>query len=145
MNQSVSGKKVLVLVASGVDESVMVTIQRDLGKAGAQVKAIGAEAGLVNSWNGNGFGLYFPIDVPINQALGADYDVLVVPSGSRSVQKLANTPHSERIISSFVAAQKPMCFIGDAAVLLEKTGNAGVSVMTSVDELLGTVPVQVAA
>jgi len=144
-NQSLSGKKVLLLASSGVDEEVMSVTQRDLTKAGAIVKTVGAEPGLINSWNGSTFGLYFPVDIQINTALGSDFDVLVVPSGSRSIQKLINNPHAERIVSSFVAAQKPMCFIGDARVLLEKTGHEGVAVTASVEEMLGVAPVQAAA
>jgi hypothetical protein len=53
--------------------------------------------------------------------LGADFDCLIVPSGTRGVQKLAGSAHSERIISSFITAGKPMAFMGNAVELLAKT------------------------
>jgi protease I len=124
MAQELNGKKILVLVSNGVDETVMSNVQRDMIKSGALIKTVGTESGLVNSWKNNTWGLYFPVDMPISQVLGVDYDMLIVPSGSRSVQKLANNPHAERIISSFIASQKPMCFMGDAVELLAKTGHA---------------------
>lgn len=114
------GKKVMVLVSNGVDESVMSNIMRELVKTGAVIKTVGTESGLVNSWNNNAWGLYFPVDQQIGQTLGADFDCLVVPSGSRSVQKLAANAHAERIITSFITACKPMAFMGNGVELLAK-------------------------
>ncbi len=121
---SLHGMKILILVSNGVDEGSMSNIQRELLKTGATIKAVGIESGLVNSWNANAWGLYFPIDQTMGTTLGSDFDFLVVPSGSRSIQKLAGNPHSERIISSFVEATKPMAFVGDAVELLAKVGLA---------------------
>lgn len=123
MSDSLNGKKILVLVANGVDEAVMSNVQRALLKTGAAVKTSGMESGLVNSWNNNTWGLYFPVDLPIGQTLGSDYDMLVVPSGSRHVQKLSTTPHTERILASFLATGKPVALMGDSVALLEKTGH----------------------
>lgn len=121
MTHQMSGKKVLVLVANGVDEAAMSAVQREMIKTGATLKAVGMESGLVNSWNNNTWGLYFPVDQPLGQTLASDFDCLVVPSGSRGILKLSGSPHSERIISSFIAAGKPMVFVGDAVELLAKT------------------------
>jgi protease I len=126
MTHQLSGKKVLVLVSNGVEESVMSNVQRELLKAGAIVKTVGTETGLVNSWNSvnNGWGLYFPVDQQIGQTLGSDFDVLIVPSGARGILKLSANPHAERIAASFIAAGKPMIFMGDAVELLAKTNLA---------------------
>lgn len=125
MNHTLAGQKVLILASSGVEESSMSSLQRDLLKAGAVIKTVATEPGLVNSWNGTAstWGLYFPVDIQISQALGADFDILVVPNGSRSIQKLAANPHAERIVSSFVMSKKPMGFLSDAIDLLDKTGH----------------------
>lgn len=124
MTASLKDKRVMVLAASGVEESSMSTIQRELVKTAAVVRVVSTEAGVLSSWTGSSFGLYFPVDEPITQALGVDFDFLVVPSGMRSIKKLSATPHSERILSSFIAGQKPMCLIGDAVELLANTGLA---------------------
>lgn len=123
-DKALSGKKILILVSNGVDEAVMSAVQREMLKTGATIKTVGTESGLVNSWNNNAWGLYFPVDQQIGVTLGADFDCLVVPSGSRGIQKLAGNPHAERIISSFVTAGKPMAFMGNAVELLAKTGLA---------------------
>jgi protease I len=115
---SLTGKKILILVANGVEQTAMSTIQRDLLKAGAAVRTVGIEPGLVNSWHENTWGLYFPVDQQIATTLGSDFDALVVPPGIRGVQKLAANPHAERIIASFLDAEKPVAIIGDAVELL---------------------------
>lgn len=119
-----NGKKILVLVSNGVDESVMSHVMREMVKTGAVIKTVGTEPGLVNSWNNNSWGLYFPVDQQIGQTLGSDFDAIIVPSGSRGVQKLATNPHSERIISSFITAGKQMAFMGNAVELLAKINHA---------------------
>lgn len=124
MSVSLQNKKILILVANGVDEAVMSTVQRELLKTGATLKTVGIEPGLVNSWNNNTWGLYFPVDQQLNVTLGSDFDCLVVPSGSRGIQKLGTNAHSERIIASFIEAGKPMAFMGDAVELLAKVSLA---------------------
>lgn len=124
IENTLNGMKVLILVSNGVDEASMSNIQRELLKTGAAIKTVGIESGLVNSWNNNAWGLYFPVDQTMSVTLGSDFDALVVPSGSRGVQKLSTSPHSERIIASFVEAGKPMAFVGDAVELLAKIGLA---------------------
>lgn len=124
MSADLKNQKILILVSNGVDEGVMSPVQREMIRVGAVVKTVGTENGLVNSWNNNAWGLYFPVDQHIGQTLGADFDALIVPSGARSVQKLGSNPHAERIIASFITAGKPMTFIGDAVELLAKTGLA---------------------
>lgn len=120
MESSISGKKVLILVSNGVDEAVMSNVQREMLKTGAVIKTVGIEPGLVNSWNNNNWGLYFPVDQQISQTLGSDFDALIVPSGARSMMKLSGNAHSDRIINHFIAAGKPMVFMGDAVELLAK-------------------------
>lgn len=116
-----TGKKILIMVSNGVDESVMSAVQREMLKTGAVIKTCGTEPGLVNSWNNNTWGLYFPVDQQLGITLGADFDCLVVPSGTRGIAKLATNPHAERIVASFITAGKHMAFLGNAVELLAKT------------------------
>jgi hypothetical protein len=120
-DKALTGKKILIMVSNGVDESVMSAVQREMLKTGAVLKTCGTEPGLVNSWNNNTWGLYFPVDQQIGVTLGADFDCLIVPSGARGIAKLAANPHAERIIASFITAGKPMAFMGNAVELLAKT------------------------
>lgn len=116
--------RVALLVANGFMESEMTVVQRLFAGAGASVRTVSPENGLVNSWQGDNWGYNFAIDVPLNRALASDFDVVVVPSGSRSADKLKLTEHTKRFIGGFVAANKPAFMVGDSAQLLSFFGLA---------------------
>jgi len=118
MTKSLLGEKVAVLVANGFSEKDFVLSQKALLPAGADIRIIGMDNGLVNSWNAEGWGLNFAADQALNGALAADYDMLIVPGGQRSIEKLQLTAHTRRFIGGFVDAGKPVAFFDDALQLL---------------------------
>lgn len=118
MQKPLVGTKVAVLVANGFEESHFIAMQRNLQEMGATLKIISTNQGLVNGWNGSGWGHNFAVDAQLNTALGVDYDALVVPGGSRSMEKLKLTAHTRRFIGSFMAAQKPVAIMDDALHLM---------------------------
>lgn len=122
MSKPLSGVKIAILVANGFEEADMTATQRALVAAGAHAKIISPEPGLVNSWTGQAWGHHFAIDAQLNAALGADYAMLVIPGGQRSVDKLKLTAHTKRFINSFMAAQKPVAVWGNAAQTMEYAG-----------------------
>ncbi len=113
-----SRRRVAILVANGSVEGDVTAAQRALLNAGASVRIVSTENGLVNSWTGTGWGLNFAVDEPLNKALAAEYDILVVPSGERSMEKLKLTAHTKRFIGGFLAAGKPACLMGEGVALL---------------------------
>ena len=118
MTLSLAGKNVALLVANGFDENQMAEIQRALTKAQATLRTIAPEQGVVNGWQGAGWGHYFPVDVQINEALGSDFNMLVLPGGERSAAKLKTNLHARRIIGHFLEAGKPVTAIGAGTGLL---------------------------
>jgi protease I len=74
MDQPLAGKTIAILVANGFEEIEMTEPQRALLKAGATVRLISPEQGLVNGWHGAAWGHYFPVDRGIAEVLGADFD-----------------------------------------------------------------------
>lgn len=119
--QELLGKKVAVLAANGFTERDMTEIQRSLLSTGAVMKIISTEQGLVNSWNGTGWGHCFPVDAHIGETLSVDFDLLVVPGGERSITKLKSNPHTERIISGFLEAKKPVAVLSDAVDVISQS------------------------
>lgn len=117
-DQPLAGKTVAILVANGFEELEMTEPQRALLKLGAAPKIISPEQGLVNGWHGAAWGHYFPTDKHVGDVLAADFDLLVLPGGDRSVAKLANNPHTRRIIGSFMDAGKGVAAIGKGVELL---------------------------
>jgi protease I len=117
MTKSLQSFKVAVLMANGFNEIEFITIQKALLERGAHLRIVSTDMGLVNGWDGKGWGHNFAVDAPLNTALGIDYDALIVPGGQRSVDKLKLTAHSRRFIGSFLAAMKPVVCMGDAVQL----------------------------
>ncbi len=131
---TIAGKNVMILVANGFDENQMTEIQRALTKAKATTQTVAPEQGLVNGWQGAGWGHYFPNDKQITEALGSDYDILVIPGGERATAKLKTNLHTRRIIGHFLDADKPIVAIGAGVGLLALTGKmAGRTVTASTD------------
>lgn len=125
MSKSIAGSKIAILVANGFTEQDLTFVQRALQSKGAHPRIIGMDQGLVNSWTGESWGHHFAADQALNTALAADYDMLVVPSGRRSVEKLKLTAHTRRFIGGFMDADKPVAVLGDAVELLAFAERAG--------------------
>lgn len=117
MAKQLQSMKIAVLMANGFNESEFLSIQRAMIEQGAALRIISTDSGLVNGWDGKGWGHNFAVDAQLNTALGIDYDALIVPGGQRSLDKLKLTAHSRRFIGSFLAAMKPVMCMGDAVQL----------------------------
>jgi protease I len=130
MNKPLYGEKIAILAANGFCEQDMTTAQRALIDSGANVRVVAMEQGLINGWDGQGWGLSFAADAVLSAALAADFEMLVIPGGSRSVEKLKLTAHTRRFISGFLDAGKPVAVFGDALDLLIFAGKVGGRIVT---------------
>lgn len=122
MNKTLYGVKVALLAANGFSQDDMIAAQKAMIAAGANMRIVSPENGLVNGWDGVTWGHHFAVDAPLGTALGADYSVLVIPGGQRSVEKLNLTAHTKRFISSFLDAGKPIIIMDNALHILMLTG-----------------------
>ena len=135
MQKPLTGMKAAILVANGFNETEMTMFQRGLLEAGAYPKIISVENSLANGWQGTSWGHYFAVDCQLADALSADYDILVIPGGQRSLDKLRLTAHTKRFIGGFLAAMKPVMVVGDAGQLLAHTGQGEGLMMTGAPEI----------
>lgn len=122
MDQPLAGKTIAILVANGFEEVEMTEPQRALLKTGAALRTISPEQGLVNGWHGKAWGHYFPVDKQVGDVLASDFDMLLLPGGERSVNKLRQNAHTKRIVGHFLDAGKPVAAIGGGVGLLAFTG-----------------------
>lgn len=122
MDKPLQGKTIAILVANGFEETQMTEAQRALLKVGATLRTISPEQGLVNGWHGTAWGHYFPVDKPVGDVLAADFDMLLLPGGERSVAKLQQSAHTKRIVGHFIDAGKPIAAIDGGVALLALTG-----------------------
>lgn len=111
----------MLLIANGFNEEEFTEIQRTLLKTGARLKTIAPENSLSNGWLGTGWGHYFPVDGSISDALGSDFDMMVVVGGARGVAKLQQNPHTARLLRHFLDAEKPLVVMNEAIGLLAQT------------------------
>lgn len=137
MAKQLQSLKVAVLMANGFNESDFLAIQRAMIDQGASLRIVSTDSGLVNGWDGKGWGHNFAIDAQLNTALGIDYDALIIPGGQRSLDKLKLTAHSRRFIGSFIAAMKPVLTMGDAVQLLAYTDHLAGKTVSGPDDKKG--------
>jgi len=119
---TLTGKaKVAVLVANGFNESNFLAAQKMMTEMDIFVKIVSMNQGLVNGWSEDAasWGHNYAVDTQLNSALGADYDALIIPGGSRSIDKLKMTAHTRRFIGSFMSAHKPVADMGDALGIMD--------------------------
>lgn len=121
---TLDSKNIAILTANGVNQNDIASMQRALIQKRCFPKVIGAGSRLITSWNDTEWGHNFAMDISVTEALGVDYDVLIIPGGARAIEGLKATEHTKRIINSFIAAGKPMVVMGDAAGLFEYFGLA---------------------
>jgi len=122
MQKSLAGLNVAILVANGFNEIEMTSFQRTLIELGAAPKIISVESSLAHGWQDKGWGHYHPVDKHLSDALAADYDVLLVPSGYRGHEKLKQTAHTRRFIGGFMMAFKPILAMGDSVKMMAEIG-----------------------
>ncbi len=122
MSKTLHGIKIAILVANGFNQQDFTAAQKALGSEGASLKLVSPDQGLVNGWEGSGWGHHFPVDQQLATALGADFDMLVVPGGQRSMDKLKTTAHTKRFVNSFMVSDKKVFLFGDAVALLDFAG-----------------------
>lgn len=113
-------KKVAILLATGFEERDYNMFQKFFAGAGAHLKLVSTDQGLVTSWTDNGWGHNFAVDVPLNKALASDFAICVVPGGHRSLEKLVLSAHSSRFLNGFLASGKPVITVDEAAGFLSR-------------------------
>ena len=113
-----------ILTANGANELDIISFQKALIQKRCFPKIVGAGSRLITAWAGDKWGHNVAVDVPVGEALGVDYDLLIIPGGSRAMDHLKSTQHTQRIINSFIAAKKPIILMDDATSILEHFGLA---------------------
>lgn len=122
MSHSLAGTSIVLLIANGFNETEFTNIQRALIKTGAKLTTVSPEKSVANGWLDNGWGHYFPVDQNIGDALGSDFDMMVIAGGERGIAKLSTNPHTKRMVGHFLDAQKPLVALNEAVSLLSLPG-----------------------
>jgi protease I len=118
LENALNGKSVAILVANGFEESHMTSLHKALVLTGADVKIVSPEKGVVNSWHGNGWGHFFPANAHLATSMSHHFDAVIIPGGSRHVNRLISDPQTARFMRGFMEDNKPVALIEEAPKVL---------------------------
>jgi protease I len=110
-HQSLSGKRVAILVAEGFEQVEMTEPRLALQAAGARVDIVSPEKGTVLGFNHLDKADSFKVDIPLDQADAGDYDALMLPGGVANPDKLRTLPKAVAFVRAFFDAGKPVAAI----------------------------------
>lgn len=127
---SMNSQKIALLAASGVNEIEMTAIQRALANVKTRANVISPESGLIHTWGEGTWGHCYPSDAKLEVSLGSDYDMLILPGGSRHITKLMANPHTKRFVTAFFLMKKPVVTFGDAQTVLATNELSGDNALT---------------
>jgi protease I len=128
---TLTGKKVAILVCHGFEESELLKPQSALEAAGAQTFIISPEIGGVKSWSGEAFGDSLAIDQPLASARAEDYDALLLPGGVINPDSLRTHRDAIDLVRAFFQAGKPVAAICHGPQTLIEAGVVGGRRLTS--------------
>ena len=112
-------KAIAIMVASGFTESEFIEIHRTMMVSGAKLKLVSREAGVTSAWNVSSWGMSYPVDATLSNALAIDYDGLIIPSGRRHIKILKNEAHARRLLCAFLRENTPVMIMGEGLEMLD--------------------------
>lgn len=111
MNHDLTGKTVAILVADGFEQDELFEPRKALEAAGAETEVVSPCERRVKGRKHMKHGRSVKVDVPLNQALPAKYDALLLPGGVHNPDTLRMDPQAVRFVKEFFDAHKPVAAI----------------------------------
>lgn len=128
---TLSGMKVAILVADGFEQVEMTEPRKALDEAGAATRIVSPAKGQVQGWKHYDRADRFEVDVPLQQADGAEFDALLLPGGVANPDQLRMMPQAVQFVRSFFEAKKPVAVICHGPWTLVEAGVVKGRSMTS--------------
>lgn len=122
MEKQIYRKKVAVLATDGFEQSEFRKPIKALKKAGILVDVVSLKKGKIKGWKKTKWGDKFKVDIIVDDALSANYDMLVLPGGVLNTDSLRADELAVRFVSEFFDQQKPVAAICHAGSILIETG-----------------------
>jgi protease I len=121
MNKKLNGKKIAVLLDHGFEQVEMTKPVTALKEQGADVSII-SKHDMVKGWEHVKWGAEFKTDVPLDKAIAAQYDALLLPGGVMNPDKLRMDPKAVSFVRHFMESGKPIAAICHGPWTLIETG-----------------------
>ena len=122
MKQTLTGKKVAILVADGFEQVELTKPRQALDDAGAETQIVSPNADKVQGWNHDKPGDELEVDLPLDDADAGDFDALLLPGGVMNPDTLRTIPRAVEFVHAFFAAGKPVAAICHGPQLLIEAG-----------------------
>jgi catalase len=110
----ITGRKVAVLVADGVDLKGVQAVNDGLTAQGAVVELLGLVDGPVTPQTGKPM----PVDRAMNTVASVLYDAVVVAGGADAVAALADDGYAVHFVAETYKHAKPLAILGEAEALV---------------------------
>jgi protease I len=119
MAEKLSGKKIAILAADGVEEVEYTEPRKAVEEAGASAELISLERGEIQAMNHDiEPGSKFPVDKAVSDASPDEYDGLILPGGTVNPDKLRSDQDAVKFVQEFFRNGKPVGAICHGPVLL---------------------------
>jgi len=111
MAYDLSGKRIAVLAADGVEQVELTEPTRAARDAGAVVELISLQAGSIQGVRGIEKGETFRVDRTVSDVSVDEYDALILPGGVKNPDKLRMDEAAVSLVRSFFEQGKPVASI----------------------------------
>jgi protease I len=111
LKNTLSGKKIAILVADGFEQVELTGPREALIQAGAETQIVSPAKGKVQGWNHDEKADTFEVDRPLDEARAIDYDALLLPGGVRNPDVLRTIPRAVEFVKGFFDRAKPVAAI----------------------------------
>jgi protease I len=121
---AVNDARLLILAASGFEQSELKVPRDRLRAAGALVDVATPEGDDIRGWDRDTWGDQAEADLSLAEARAEDYDAVILPGGQINPDILRTKPAALELIRAFADAGKPVAAICHAPWLLIEAGLA---------------------
>lgn len=119
---SLNGRRIGILSASGTDQTEMTVIRRVLDEAGVTASIVSTKKQELRGWLNTEWGISFAVDTAVIDARPGDYDGLVIPGGIIAADTLRADRQAVDLVRALYHAGKPVAAVGHAPWVLIEAG-----------------------
>lgn len=131
MSNSLSGKRIAMLVTDGFEQAELTGPKDALEQAGARVDILSTEEGSVKGWNHDKPADDFEVNLTFKSANVDQYDAVVLPGGVQNSDTIRLDKDAQQIVKQVDSAGKPIAVICHGGWLLVSAGLVKGKTMTS--------------
>jgi protease I len=126
-----SMRTAILVAPEGVEQSELTSPWQALSAAGRAPQLVCTEPGSVQAYRHLDKGDTFPVDITVDQASAADFDLLVLPGGVPHSDALRLNREAVALVRAFFAAGKPVASISHGPWMLIEADVARGRTLTS--------------